>query len=109
MSDFVNFNELVDSIVIEKDYGANRPVVEKELLHYDILYALSATGLLKHITFQGGTSLRLCYGSNRFSEDLDFAGGRDFCSAQLLEIKRVLRNMLVSDMAWRLWLKSQKS
>ena len=26
MSDFVNFNELVDSIVIEKDYGANRPV-----------------------------------------------------------------------------------
>ena len=87
MSDFVNFNELVDSIVIEKDYGANRPVVEKELLHYDILYALSATGLLKHITFQGGTSLRLCYGSNRFSEDLDFAGGRDFCSAQLLEIK----------------------
>ncbi|SSJ77853.1 Uncharacterised protein [Klebsiella pneumoniae] len=24
MSDFVNFNELVDSIVIEKDYGANR-------------------------------------------------------------------------------------
>ena len=29
MSDFVNFNELVDSIVIEKDYGANRPVVEK--------------------------------------------------------------------------------
>ncbi|HDT2998028.1 TPA: nucleotidyl transferase AbiEii/AbiGii toxin family protein [Proteus mirabilis] len=87
MSDFVNFNELVDSIVLEKDYGANRPVVEKELLHYDILYALSATGLLKHITFQGGTSLRLCYGSNRFSEDLDFAGGRDFCSAQLLEIK----------------------
>lgn len=87
MSDFVNFNELVDSIVTEKDYVANRPVVEKELLHYDILYALSAAGLLKHITFQGGTSLRLCYGSNRFSEDLDFAGGRDFCSAQLLEIK----------------------
>lgn len=87
MSDFVNFNELVDSIVTEKNYAANRPVVEKELLHYDILYALSAAGLLKHITFQGGTSLRLCYGSNRFSEDLDFAGGRDFCSAQMLEIK----------------------
>ncbi|HDN2512322.1 TPA: nucleotidyl transferase AbiEii/AbiGii toxin family protein [Providencia rettgeri] len=87
MSDIVNFNELVDSIVTEKDYAANRPVVEKELLHYDILYALSTARLLKHITFQGGTSLRLCYGSNRFSEDLDFAGGRDFCSAQMLEIK----------------------
>lgn len=87
MSNFVNFNELVDIVVTEKNYAANRPVVEKELLHYDILYALSAAGLLKHITFQGGTSLRLCYGSNRFSEDLDFAGGRDFCSAQMLEIK----------------------
>ncbi|HAT3809016.1 TPA: nucleotidyl transferase AbiEii/AbiGii toxin family protein [Morganella morganii] len=87
MSDFVNFNELVDSIVTEKDYVANRPVVEKELLHYDILYALSAAGLLKNITFQGGTSLRLCYGSSRFSEDLDFAGGCDFCSAQVIEIK----------------------
>lgn len=87
MSDFVDFNELVDSIVTENDYAANRPVVEKELLHYDILYALFAAGLLKSITFQGGTSLRLCYGSNRFSEDLDFAGGRDFCSEQMLEIK----------------------
>ncbi|CDG92427.1 hypothetical protein XBP1_330002 [Xenorhabdus bovienii str. puntauvense] len=28
--------------------------------------------------FQGGTSLSLCYGGNRFSEDLDFAGGKDF-------------------------------
>lgn len=87
MSDLVNFNELVDSIVIENDYAANRPVVEKELLHYDILYALSSAGLLKNITFQGGTSLRLCYSSNRFSEDLDFAGGRNFCSEQLFEIK----------------------
>ncbi|WP_254693758.1 nucleotidyl transferase AbiEii/AbiGii toxin family protein [Shewanella sp. MEBiC00475] len=41
-------------------------------------------GLLDKLTFQGGTSLRLCYGGNRFSEDLDFAGGKDFSSAMLL-------------------------
>ncbi|HET6629122.1 MAG TPA: nucleotidyl transferase AbiEii/AbiGii toxin family protein, partial [Woeseiaceae bacterium] len=46
-----------------------RPVVEKELLHYDILFALDTEGLLDPLTFQGGTSLRLCYGAQRFSED----------------------------------------
>jgi len=87
MADLVDFNKLVDEIVTQHGYAANRPVIEKELFHYDILFALSSAGLLKNIIFQGGTSLRLCYNSNRFSEDLDFAGGRDFCSEQVLEIK----------------------
>ena len=52
-----------------------RPVIEKEILHYDILFCLDQAGLLKDLVFQGGTCLRLCYGANRFSEDLDFAGG----------------------------------
>lgn len=87
MTDLVDFNKLVDDIVMQKGYVSNRPVVEKELFYYDIIFALSSAGLLKSLTFQGGTSLRLCYNSNRFSEDLDFAGGRDFCSEQMLEIK----------------------
>ncbi|NDL01442.1 nucleotidyl transferase AbiEii/AbiGii toxin family protein [Photorhabdus bodei] len=94
MSNQVNFNAIVDE-VIEQDRLANlRPVVEKELLHYDILFCLSKDGLLKEITFQGGTSLRLCYGSNRFSEDLDFAGGRGFCSADLSRIKECIEKYL---------------
>ncbi|MBW2366558.1 MAG: nucleotidyl transferase AbiEii/AbiGii toxin family protein [Deltaproteobacteria bacterium] len=64
-----------------------RPVIEKELLHYDILFALDKEGLLDQLTFQGGTSLRLCYGSQRFSEDLDFVGGLDFATEKLLEMK----------------------
>ncbi|MEQ4924389.1 nucleotidyl transferase AbiEii/AbiGii toxin family protein [Proteus hauseri] len=87
MTDLVDFNKLVDDIVMQKGYVSNRAVVEKELFHYDIIFALSSAGLLRSLTFQGGTSLRLCYNSNRFSEDLDFAGGRDFCSEQMLEIK----------------------
>ncbi len=67
-----------------------RPVIEKELLHYDILFALDKDHLLDPLTFQGGTSLRLCYGAPRFSEDLDFAGGRDFTAARLQKMKSCL-------------------
>lgn len=67
-----------------------RPVVQKELLHYDILFSLETAGLLDQLTFQGGTSLRLCYGSARFSEDLDFVGGRDFTRKQLDPIRECI-------------------
>ena len=53
-------------------------VVEKEILHHEILYFLHKEGFLQQLTFMGGTALRLCYGSNRLSEDLDFAGGQTF-------------------------------
>lgn len=33
---------------------------------------LAARGRFEDLTFQGGTCLRLCYGSSRYSEDLDF-------------------------------------
>lgn len=69
-----------------------RPVIEKELLHYDILYALDEDGLLDQLTFQGGTALRLCYGSQRFSEDLDFVGGKDFAAAQLRSMKSCIEH-----------------
>ena len=54
------------------------PVVEKELLHYRILSAMSREGFFSSLVFQGGTSLRMCHGSPRYSEDLDFAGGTAF-------------------------------
>ncbi|WP_208324605.1 nucleotidyl transferase AbiEii/AbiGii toxin family protein [Modicisalibacter xianhensis] len=40
-------------------------------------------GLLDSLTFQGGTFLRLCQSSLRFSEDLDFAGDWDFRSEEV--------------------------
>jgi len=71
-----------------------RPVIEKELLHYDILFALDNADLLDKLTFQGGTSLRLCYGGSRFSEDLDFVGGYDFKTCHLTSMKKCLENYL---------------
>lgn len=82
-----DFNQLVDLAMALPGRATMKPVVEKEILHYDIFYALDNAGLLKDLVFQGGTSLRLCRGSNRFSEDLDFAGGKDFTSQKMLAIK----------------------
>lgn len=89
-----NFNELVDVAMQQPGRTAMRPVVEKEILHYDIFYALDTAGLLKGLVFQGGTSLRLCRGSSRFSEDLDFAGGRDFTSQKMEAIKACIEKHL---------------
>ena len=71
-----------------------RPVVEKELLHHDILREMSEAGLLTDLTFIGGTCLRACYGSARLSEDLDFTGGSHFKRSDLAELARVLVDRL---------------
>ena len=71
-----------------------RPVVEKELLHHDIIREMSEADLLSGLTFIGGTCLRACYGSLRLSEDLDFAGGSDFQWSELAELARVLVDRL---------------
>lgn len=73
------FDQLVDEALKNNNkLSTLRVVVEKELLHHDILRTLTDTGLLSKLTFIGGTCLRTCYGSTRLSEDLDFTGGGDF-------------------------------
>jgi predicted nucleotidyltransferase component of viral defense system len=66
---------IVDS---NPEYAAVTPVIEKEILHHDIMDVMVKQGAMQSLTFIGGTSLRLCYNSSRLSEDLDFNGGRDF-------------------------------
>lgn len=94
MSNGADFNALVERAMQAGDRSRMRPVVEKELLHYDILFALDSEELLDGLTFQGGTSLRLCYGAQRFSEDLDFVCGRDFDVTQLTGIKGCIERFL---------------
>ena len=89
-----NFRKLVDQAMSDPNRAGLRPVIEKELLHYDILFALERENLLKSLVFQGGTSLRLCHGSHSYSEDLDFVGGRDFSSGQLREIAGTVTHYL---------------
>jgi len=58
---------------IEADMDQN---LMKEAIHLHLLSALSEAGVLQHVVFQGGTALRLCYGGERYSEDLDFVCGK---------------------------------
>ena len=90
----VDFDALVDRAMRDPHVARMAPVVRKELLHYDILFSLHRSGILGDLVFQGGTSLRLCYGSGRYSEDLDFVGGREFSSAALKDMKNCLEDYL---------------
>jgi len=69
-------------------------VVEKELLHHDILREMSGAGLLASLTFIGGTCLRACYGSPQLTEDLDFTGGYGFQKEDLSALAIVLTERL---------------
>lgn len=85
------FDRLVaEALRNQGELASLQVVVEKELLHHDILREMSAAGLLKNLTFIGGTCLRSCYGSDRLSEDLDFTGGNNFDRRTLAVLGKIL-------------------
>lgn len=89
------FDRLVDQALKNQvGYSPLRSVVEKELLHHDVIREMSASGLLGELTFIGGTCLRACYGSNRLSEDLDFTGGGNFKREALSDLGDTLVDRL---------------
>ena len=89
------FDKLVVQAMERSDSTVSlQPVIEKELLHHDILREMSYAGLLTGLTFIGGTCLRACYGSPRMSEDLDFTGGADFTYTTLKDLGKVLEQRL---------------
>ena len=89
------FDKLVtEALKNQSELLALRVVVEKELLHYDILRVLSQNNLLVDLTFVGGTALRTCYGGIRLSEDLDFTGGINFSRTSLETMSQTLTSSL---------------
>lgn len=91
----IDLEELAGEIASKVDGAGLTPVIEKEIVHYEIIRSLGRNGLLQDITFQGGTSLRLCYGSQRYSEDLDFVAGDKFDSLPLDDFSKTLRSDLL--------------
>ncbi|MFN3162856.1 MAG: nucleotidyl transferase AbiEii/AbiGii toxin family protein [Pseudohongiellaceae bacterium] len=83
------------------DYAAITPVIEKEILHHDIMDVLIKQGAMQQLTFIGGTAMRLCYNSVRLSEDLDFNGGHEFSPANFdgleLAIQTYIQNKYETD------------
>lgn len=89
------FDQLVNNALNNNpELSPLRVVVEKELLHHDILRTLSDAKLLTELTFIGGTCLRTCYGSKRLSEDLDFTGGAHFERNTLVNLSQILIDSL---------------
>lgn len=89
------FDQLVNEALRARvDLNPLRAVVEKELLHHDILREMSDAGWLSGLTFIGGTCLRACYGSERLSEDLDFTGGTHFKKEDLIQLAQTLPERL---------------
>lgn len=73
------FNAILRDVVSRyPEYVGLEAAVEKEILHHDLMHVLKEEGILGQLAFIGGTSLRMCYGSNRLSEDLDFTAGVNF-------------------------------
>lgn len=59
-----------------KSYQVSSEIEEiqalREITQEVILASLSRTDFFEYAAFQGGTCLRIFYGLNRFSEDMDF-------------------------------------
>ncbi len=92
-----SFDVIVESVLSQNEgFVVLRPIVEKEILHHDILRIMNAEGFLEKLVFMGGTCLRMCYGSQRLSEDLDFTGGFDFSKTEMQGLASAIKDGLES-------------
>ena len=67
----------------------------KEVIQEIVLCGLSKAGFFKEAAFYGGTALRIFYGLDRFSEDLDFSllvKNKDFDLNEYLPILKTVVN-----------------
>ncbi len=66
----ISLNEIKQSYP-EKLYTLPKSLL-REYLQYKILEIIFNSSYANKLSFLGGTALRICYGSQRFSEDIDF-------------------------------------
>lgn len=85
------------------EYSTITPVLEKEILHHDIIDVLVRHGAMQRLTFIGGTSLRMCYNSARLSEDLYFNAGFDFKPTDFSGLEVEIRNYLQKKYEIEVW------
>jgi len=85
------------------EYAPITPVIEKEILHHDVMSILINEGAMQSLTFIGGTSLRLCYNSSRLSEDLDFSGGHAFKPSHFDGLENVIRDYIQKKYEMQVW------
>jgi predicted nucleotidyltransferase component of viral defense system len=86
----ISFDEL------KKQYpdvqGFDRSLL-REYLQYKILDIIFKDKLAAKLSFLGGTALKICYGSRRFSEDLDF-DNFGLTEAEFGELSEIIKKQL---------------
>jgi predicted nucleotidyltransferase component of viral defense system len=65
-------NPFIDQLLTQYESKINQQTKLREVLQQVTLYGLKRSGFFEKAAFYGGTALRILYGLNRFSEDLDF-------------------------------------
>src|SRR6202045_4671951 len=85
---------IADFMVTHRIPGEMEQNLVKEAIHLHLLSALSDAGVLRHVVFQGGTALRLCYGGERYSEDLDFVCGKSGSYLDKIEFEKLIQRAL---------------
>ncbi len=65
-------NLFIDQLLNQYDTKISQKTKLREVLQQAALYGLKRVGFFEKAAFYGGTALRILYGLNRFSEDLDF-------------------------------------
>lgn len=68
----------------------------KEVIQECVLCGLARAGFFKQVAFYGGTALRIFYGLDRFSEDLDFSLLAPNCAFDLRDYFSILEQELKS-------------
>ena len=80
----LTFSQLKEQYTKRNEFVSPRLVLE-EYLQYELLDSLYKQKGSEQLSFMGGTSMRICYRGNRFSEDLDFDNfGLSFAIFQLI-------------------------
>jgi predicted nucleotidyltransferase component of viral defense system len=87
-------NAVIDFMTRHGIPGEMEQNLIKEAIHLHLLSALSEAGVLRHVVFQGGTALRLCYGGKRYSEDLHFVCGKRGAYIEKIEFEQLVHSVL---------------
>lgn len=89
----ININE------IKKYYprivGFDRSIL-REYLQYKILDIIFKSDISNKLSFIGGTAIKICYGSSRFSEDLDF-DNFGLTENEFIELSKIIEKELKFD------------
>jgi predicted nucleotidyltransferase component of viral defense system len=86
---------VADFMVGHRIPGEMEQNLVKEVIHLHLLSALSEARVLRQVVFQGGTALRLCYGGERYCEDLHFVREKTRSTkVDKIEFDRLVRDAL---------------